>query len=752
MEGKKVSVRKATPASNRKSRPAPVGAEKTPAPSDRLIRYMPLAFVCLEAVRDTRGQIRDARVVQTNPAFCRFLRAPGKSPEGRLLSKLFPAAYAESPIPWLELFKKTLKSRTPVRHQGFAATTARWIDVTLYRVGRDELVALVADTTKQRAAEDALRESEARYRRIIETSQEGIWVFDKNFRTTYVNTKSSEIIGIPARKLIGRPSTDFIFPEDRPDHSKNMQARKTGVVSRYERRLRRGDGGERWVLISAVPVPGPAGAFGGSFNMLTDITDLKRKETALRRSESFLNSIIDQSPHAMWISDEKGTLIRINPACCRLLNITADEVVGKYNVLADSIVREQGALPAVESVFKKGLAARFTLKYDSSRLKGLPLRHAVVRELEVTIFPIKDRDGQVTNAVIQHVDVTDKAKLERALQESEERHRLLFKNASLGIGYYDLQGRVVLLNQAALNDLKGSLGDFAGKSLEELFPGEAGRIYSGRLRKAIEERSTTVYEDLVELPGGLHWFHSSYGAVTDESGIPTGVQIISEDITDHKAAEDAVLAALHEKEILLKEIHHRVKNNLQIVSSLLSHQSRLIKDPQVQELFKESQNRIKTMALVHDKLYRSRSLDKINVAEYAESLISYLFQALQVDARRVAYEKDIGPIDMDIHTAIPLGLIINELVSNSLKHAFPGDRAGKIRIEMAPGEEGTTRLTVRDDGIGIPEGFDIQQAETLGLQIVGMLTQQLEGTISIERDGGTVVSVVFREPKYKPRV
>jgi PAS domain S-box-containing protein len=169
-----------------------------------------------------------------------------------------------------------------------------------------------------------------------------------------------------------------------------------------------------------------------------EITERKRTEGMLRKSEAFLNSIIEQSPYAMWISDEKGTLIRLNQACCDLLNITKEEVIDKYNVLKDNIVEEQGLLPLVKAVFEKGKTVRFDIKYDSSRLEYLKLKRTAFVILDVTIFPIKDENGRVTNAIIQHIDITERKQaeeqiknqnilLEQAVQEKQQEMEVLFE-------------------------------------------------------------------------------------------------------------------------------------------------------------------------------------------------------------------------------------------------------------------------------------------------------------------------------------
>jgi two-component sensor histidine kinase len=214
----------------------------------------------------------------------------------------------------------------------------------------------------------------------------------------------------------------------------------------------------------------------------------------------------------------------------------------------------------------------------------------------------------------------------------------------------------------------------------------------------------------------------------------------------------ALRASLHEKEILLKEIHHRVKNNMQVISSLLSLQSRHLTDKAAIEMFRESQQRIRSMALVHEKLYQSKDLSRIDFSKYIESLIMFLFHSYRVNSDLVRMKTEVRNVLLDINSAIPCGLIINELVMNALKHAFPGGRKGEIIVSLQPSGDDRFILSVSDDGVGFPAGLDFHKTETLGMQLVTMLVDQLDGTISLERKPGTRFEVVFRELKYKPRI
>jgi two-component sensor histidine kinase len=227
--------------------------------------------------------------------------------------------------------------------------------------------------------------------------------------------------------------------------------------------------------------------------------------------------------------------------------------------------------------------------------------------------------------------------------------------------------------------------------------------------------------------------------------------VISHDISERKKAEEGIKASLKEKELLLREIHHRVKNNLQIINSLLSLQTRYIKDDDTLNIFKESQNRVRSMAIIHEKLYNSSNLVKIDFEEYVKDLANNLFYTYKINPYNIKLNTDIDNILFDIETAIPCGLIINELVSNCLKHAFNGLNKGKINITLNQiGEEFT--LSVSDNGIGLPEDFNFTNTDSLGLLLINNLVKQLDGTIELDKNGGTTFKIIFKELKYKERI
>jgi two-component sensor histidine kinase/CheY-like chemotaxis protein len=218
---------------------------------------------------------------------------------------------------------------------------------------------------------------------------------------------------------------------------------------------------------------------------------------------------------------------------------------------------------------------------------------------------------------------------------------------------------------------------------------------------------------------------------------------------ERKQAEEMLKSSLKEKEILLKEIHHRVKNNLQVISSLLSLQSNYITDKQVLQMFVEGQNRIKSIALIHEKLYQSKDLGKVIFRDYVSSVTTSLFHSYGVNNDRINHRIEVDDVFLNIDTAIPCGLIINELVSNSLKYAFPKSKRGEIYVKLKSSPDGNFILDIGDNGVGLPEQMDFKQTETLGLQLVNKLAEQLDGTIDFNNINGTEFKINFAELNYK---
>lgn len=214
-------------------------------------------------------------------------------------------------------------------------------------------------------------------------------------------------------------------------------------------------------------------------------------------------------------------------------------------------------------------------------------------------------------------------------------------------------------------------------------------------------------------------------------------QALQAEVAERKRAEDQLRLSLKEKEVLLKEIHHRVKNNLQIISSLLSLQAGYLQDPQALDIFRESESRVRSMALIHEKLYRSRNLAQIDLGEYIRELAAYLFKSQNASGRGITLNIQADQVFVDVETAVPGGLILNELISNALKHAFSDGRTGEVGVKLWAAGDGRLNLVVTDNGRGFPPDLDFRATESLGLQLVNLLVGQLNGTVELNSQGGT---------------
>jgi PAS domain S-box-containing protein len=342
------------------------------------------------------------------------------------------------------------------------------------------------------------------------------------------------------------------------------------------------------------------------------------------------------------------------------------------------------------------------------------------------------------------VDISERKKAEESLRESEKKFRVLSETSPTAVLLYQGE-KIVYANQATER--------LFGYDADELLRMNFWDWVHEDFKVAVRERGLkrlngepvpTRYESkFVTKEGEERWLAVSAGLV-EYRGRPAGIASLL-DITESKRSEELLRGTLAEKTILLKEVHHRVKNNLQIISALLDLQSESIHDEQSRICFQYSQDRIRSMALVHEHLYRSRDFASIDFADYIENLAAYLFNSYRSDLGRISLKVNADNIVLGIDMSIPCGLIINELISNSLKHAFPDDRQGEVTIELSAGTDGWINLSVADTGVGFPSGIDIANVRTLGLRIVGMLVKQVRGRIEMRNDNGAYCMVRFRD-------
>ncbi len=352
-------------------------------------------------------------------------------------------------------------------------------------------------------------------------------------------------------------------------------------------------------------------------------------------------------------------------------------------------------------------------------------------------------------------DITERKQTEEALQGSKERFRSLVESTSDLVWEVDQGGVYTYVSPQILNLLGYTPKEVIGKKPFDLMPNDEAQRISEIFRSiAANKKSIKNLENFNRHKDGrLVVLETSGVPFYDSHGDFGGYRGIDRDITERKLVEERLEASLREKETLLRELYHRTKNNMQVISNLIDLQALAINEEKTLKIFKETQNRIKTMALVHEKLYQSKDLSNLNLKDYIVDLASALLGSYQLGEDRISLKLDVENISVSIDTATPCGLIINELMSNSLKHAFPGGRRGEISIELHQSEKGEIDMRFSDDGIGLPKGFDFRNKKSLGLTLVRNLSvKQLNGTFEVRTGRPTEFHIKFKEPLYTVRV
>ena len=331
------------------------------------------------------------------------------------------------------------------------------------------------------------------------------------------------------------------------------------------------------------------------------------------------------------------------------------------------------------------------------------------------------------------------------LAQRESNLSALMENTTDSIWSTDIEGNLLTFNSKFQKLYKKYYGvELAeGIRLYDHIPADEIKLWE-TVNNRILRKERFSFEKVYESPGTSIYVEISVNPIISEDGSVMGASFFSRDITERKKTENSLRVTLEEKKVLLKEIHHRVKNNLMIISNLLYLQSSYIKDKESQDIFKESQNRARSMALIHERLYQSADLKRMDFGDYIRSLSTELLHTYEVDPGLIKLKINVEDIFLDINTAIPLGLIVNELVTNSLKHAFPEGNSGEITVDFHPIDD-HYEFTIKDNGVGFPEDLDFQNTDSLGMQIVNSLTDQIDGEIELDNNNGTEFKISFKD-------
>ena len=473
-----------------------------------------------------------------------------------------------------------------------------------------------------------------------------------------------------------------------------------------------------------------------------DIAERKGETAADIHSLALVCAILESTADGILTIGSDGKILSFNQIFVKMWHIPEDIISAPDDKLVlqfvlEQIVRPEQFLAKVRYLSDHPLEESFSaFEFKDGRVFERYSRPVLV-------------DGQPVGRVWSFRDITERKRAEEqlkaSLKEISDLKTALDEHAIVAIT--DTEGKITYANDRFCAISKYAREELIGQDHRMVNSGHHSKEFIRHLWATIGQGEIWRGEIKNKAKdGSFYWVDATITPFLNQDGKPYQYVAIRTDISQRKAAEEKMAESLHEKEALLREIHHRVKNNMQVISSLLHLQTDYIQDPQALEVFKDCQGRIRTMALIHEKLYRSEGLAQIDFKNYLESLINLLRSSHKVAGVELRYELEIERIKLDVDTAIPLGLIANELISNCLKHAFSGRRQGVMRVALQKNDGSGHSLIVQDDGNGLPDGFDPDKTNSLGVKLVQMLSAQIKGQMNLKNGNGTEFTITFNVP------
>ena len=646
----------------------------------------------------------------------------------------------------------------------------------------------------------SLTGAERTYRLIVETMNEAAVTVDVNGGILFCNQRFSDLMRCPLSEALGRKITDFVALAQKSPLQDFLTTAQTGSVQR-SLTLRAADGGAVSVQLAASPLV-DAGQTSiclvasdlteleaqadsirvmhehqqeleesrtdlqvsnaalsqsrlAALNISEDaiaarrqaeeltahlqreIAERKEAEAALKKSEALYRGIGESIDYGVWVCAPDGRNTYASESFLKKVGITQEQCsnFGWGDVLHPDDAER--TIAAWQECVRTG--GKWDIEHRFRGIDG-QWHHVLARGV-----PIRDEEGVVISWAGINLDITDRKEAERARQLSEERYHTLFDNLLEGFCIiemlFDADNRPIDYRFLSINpafEEQTGLRNVEGKRIRELAPDNESYWYELYGKVALTGEPIRFENEAKALN---RWYDVSAYRVGDEKD--RKIAILFNDITESKLAEESLRESLREKEVLLKEIHHRVKNNMQVISSLVNLQSEALNNPELTGIFEDIRDRVRSMALVHEKLYSSDNLLTVDFAEYAAGLLNYLWRAHKNSADTITLTLDLKQVFLSVDFAIPCGLILNELAINTLKHAFKGRSNGEVAVTLSSDPDAIVCMTVSDNGVGMPDGLDWRQSNSLGLNLVQILSKQLKARVEVRSNNGTEFRITF---------
>ncbi len=613
----------------------------------------------------------------------------------------------------------------------------------------EEISCISNDVTELKNLQSDSDNQAAKLSSIFESSSHVIWTIDKEFKATSFNKNFASIFkDFNNSEPILNTQLHLVLPKSKQLAYKNYWYNLykkvfLGGSLKMEREQLDANGDLKWNEIYLNPIRDAKGNIIEVACLSHDTTDNKRYEQKIINQSAKLNAIFDTGDHLIWTINNKLELTSYNK--------------NYFNLIRSNLQRkrleENNVISVLDTIHDKIKKSFWVDKYNIV-LKGKP--HVFVHKThinntdiyrEIHLHPISF-NGKIVEVSVIAQDITERIESEKIILEQSAKLKAIFESGEQLMWTINKELKLTSFNQNYADAIYGLYGFYpeVGKSLRELpkyikakneseWNEQYKNAFAGKKVDLTTERSNTDGSK-VHRQYYLYPIKNNNNEVLEVSGIGF-------DITDKKLNEDKINQSLKEKEVLLKEVHHRVKNNMQVISSILNLQSSYVSDVYALNLLKECQNRIKSMAFIHESLYQTKNFESVNFSEYVATLSKNLVHTYSVNSQKIKLILTLDKLFLNLDTSIPCGLIINEIISNSLKYAFPDNRDGIIFVTLKINNN-NVELEAGDNGIGIPLNIDLKQSQTLGLQLVDTLVEQINGTIILDRTKGTKFKIQFK--------
>ena len=617
----------------------------------------------------------------------------------------------------------------------------------------------VIDLTKIQKASLALKQSEEKYRLIYEETNDAI-LFLENDIITDINRKATQLFGLNRENLLGKKLFELSFNSDDQSHKKYLEIIDNNSNTRsikFDWNFR-GNGRKLEAKVALIELNLENKLYYQC--VIHDSTFENQNLRSIKRNQQNLENILENHPEGIIISSDENKILYTNPEIRMILGDNIEKLFipssqnNFLNILLKHHSDKKRKRSQINIIDARGNEILMDVTFGTTTYEDNSAVLIIFKELsednKTQREQLRAELAEESNKRLE-IEITQKIKAEKKLEEQFLRMNAIFESSSntflltltlnAKISTYNAHCRTYFSTILKEKIETGtSFYTFFDKVVEKskmrLFP---------KIIKDVKKGKSKQFELEIKVNGINYWLEVFINPIFNIDGQVSEISIVAHDISEKKTTSMKVVSSLKEKETLLKEIHHRVKNNLQVISSILNLQSSYVEDEKTLSILQESRNRIRTMAIIHENLYKTEDFSSINFSEYIENLTSNLISSYRIN-EEVILIKNLDNVQIVLDQAIPCGLILNEIITNSLKYAWQQNEKGTIFISLKEKKE-IVFIEISDDGIGLPFDFNNHATDTLGLQLVTTLIDQLEGDINVDIQNGTKYLIKFDKTK-----